>query len=106
MVFDQDIILPIKHVVDWRYIRQCMQEKLEKDVIHENSTRINYNYMVGYQVMLSNKSVYNTKLYLKALTLKLVAFLVYRCPERAHNLVRLRDHFIYRHWKSKIAILQ
>ena len=27
------------------------------------------------------------------------------CPERAHNPGWLREHFIYRHWKSKIVIL-
>ena len=35
-----------------------------------------------------------------------VACPVEGCPERAHNLGRLRDKFMYRHWKSKIEILQ
>ena len=29
-VFDQDMILPINHAADWRYIRQCKQAQIEK----------------------------------------------------------------------------
>ena len=28
------------------------------------------------------------------------------CLTRAHNLVRLREHFVYRHWNSNVEILQ
>ena len=32
--------------------------QIEKDVIRKNSTRIDYNYIVGYQVMIRNKAAY------------------------------------------------
>ena len=38
--------------------------------------------------------------------LKLVVCPVYGCPVRVINPGRLREHFMYRHWKSKVAILQ
>ena len=37
--------------------------------------------------------------------LKSVACLVDGCPERAHNPDRLRDNFMYPHWKAKVVIL-
>ena len=38
--------------------------------------------------------------------LTLVEFLVEGCPSRAPKPVRLHENFMYRHWKSKISILQ
>ena len=39
-------------------------------------------------------------------TLKSVECPVERCPERANTPGRLSKHFIYRHCKSKVAIMQ
>ena len=38
--------------------------------------------------------------------LKSVEFPVEGCPARAKNPERLREHFVFRHWKSKVAIFQ
>ena len=38
IVFGQYIILPIKHVADWRYMCQRKQAQIEKYSIHKNST--------------------------------------------------------------------
>ena len=38
--------------------------------------------------------------------LKLVDFPVEILPSRSNNPGRLREHFMYRSWKSKVAILQ
>ena len=38
--------------------------------------------------------------------LKLVVCPVDGFPERAHNPGRLREHFMYRHWKLNMEILQ
>ena len=65
MIFGQDMILPIKYVSDWEYIRHNKQEQIGKYSICENSTRIDYDYRVGYQVTLSNKSVYTKKITFK-----------------------------------------
>ena len=55
------MILPINHGVDWRYIYQQKQTKINKDVDRENTTRIDYNYIVGNKVMKNIKSEYNYK---------------------------------------------
>ena len=56
LVFGQYMILPINHVADCRYIRQRKQAQIDKDVIHENTTRICHNYRVGDKVMTLPKS--------------------------------------------------
>ena len=56
--FGWDMILKIKNVVDWRYIRQNKQVQVEKYFIHENSTRIDYDYRVGDRLILSTKTAY------------------------------------------------
>ena len=61
MIFGWDTILPIKHVADWRYIRQNKQAQIEKDIICKNSTKIDYDYIVGDQFILSYKSSYKYK---------------------------------------------
>ena len=38
--------------------------------------------------------------------LKSVVCPVYQCPAREINPGRLREHFMYRHWKSKVDIIQ
>ena len=38
--------------------------------------------------------------------LKLVECLVEGCLVKTNNPGRLRDHFMYQHWKSKVVILQ
>ena len=42
-LFFRYMILPINHVLDWRYIRQRKQTQINKDVNRENTTRINYD---------------------------------------------------------------
>ena len=58
IVFGRDVILPINHVADWRYIPQRKQAQIYKDAIIENTTRIDYDYGLGDKVMEKNKSVY------------------------------------------------
>ena len=49
------MILPINHVADWRYICQCKQTQINKYSIRENTTRIDYDYRVGDQVIMDKK---------------------------------------------------
>ena len=44
IVFGQEIILPINHVADWRYMRQSKQAQIDKDTIRENTTIIDHDY--------------------------------------------------------------
>ena len=55
------MILPINHVFDWRYTRHSKNVQTEKDVIHENTTIIDYNKKVGDKVTTRNKSAYKYK---------------------------------------------
>ena len=61
LVFGRDIILPINHLEDWRYIRQHKHTQIDNDVIQKNATRTNYNYRVGDKVTTLTKSDYKYK---------------------------------------------
>ena len=63
LVFGRDMILPINHVSDWRYIRQSKQAQIDNDVIHENTTRIDHDYRVGDKVTTKTKSAYKKILF-------------------------------------------
>ena len=58
LVFGRDMILPTNHVADWRYIRQRNKTQINKDVAHENTTRIDHDYRVGDKVTTKNRSAY------------------------------------------------
>ena len=51
VVFGRDMILPINHIADWKYMNQRKQVQMEKYLIRENSTRIDYDYRVRDRVM-------------------------------------------------------
>ena len=57
-VFGQDMILPINHILDCRYIRQRKQAQIEKYIICKNSTKIDYDYRFGDKVIIRNKAAY------------------------------------------------
>ena len=46
LVFGKYMILPIYHIVNWRYIRQQKQAHIEKYVIYKNCTIIDYYYNI------------------------------------------------------------
>ena len=52
------MIIPIKLIADWRYIRQNKQAQIEKDVIRKKSNQIEYGHRVGYKVLLRTKAAY------------------------------------------------
>ena len=52
------MILPMKHVADWRYIRQRKKAKIEKDVIRKNSNLIEYDHRFLDQLLLINIAAY------------------------------------------------
>ena len=61
IVFGRDMILPINHVADWRYICQIKQAQIDKYVIHENTTKTDHDYIVGDKVMTQTRSAYKLK---------------------------------------------
>ena len=55
------MIFLINNLANWRFICQRKQEKIEKYVIHKNSTRIDHKYRVVDQVMARKKVTLNMK---------------------------------------------
>ena len=47
------MIIPIKYEVDWELIRQQNQAQINKYNICENTHRVNYDYKVGDNFMLT-----------------------------------------------------
>ena len=54
LIFGRDMILPIKHRVDWELIRQRKKTKINKDNTCENKHRVDYDYKVRDKFMLTN----------------------------------------------------
>ena len=61
LVFGRDMILPINHVADRRYIRQRKQTQINKYLDRENTTRIDYDYRAGDKVLTKMRSAYKYK---------------------------------------------
>ena len=61
LVFGQDMILPINHVVDCKYGRQRKQTQIDHDDIQENAIRIDHDYRQGDKVMTRIKSAFKYK---------------------------------------------
>ena len=59
------MILPINHITNWISICQRKQEKIDKDVICENSTIFDNNDRIGDWVMVRKKKNLNMKHHLK-----------------------------------------
>ena len=58
LVFGSDIILLIKHKVDWELIRQQKQTQINKDNICENRKKVEHNYKVGDKFILNNNAAH------------------------------------------------
>ena len=58
MIFGRDMLLLIKHTVNWELICQRKQTHLNKYNISENIHRVDYNYKVGYEVILTKHNSY------------------------------------------------
>ena len=58
LIFGRDMILLIKHRVDWELIRQKKQTQINRDNTRENKQRVDYDYKVGDKVKLSNHTTY------------------------------------------------
>ena len=51
LIFRRDMILPIKHRVNWELIRQKKQMQSNRDNARENRHRVEYDYKVGDNVI-------------------------------------------------------
>ena len=52
------MIIPIKHKVYWELIRQKKQAQNNKNNMRENIHRVEYDYKVGYNVILTRHTSY------------------------------------------------
>ena len=58
LIFVCDIILPIKHTVDWEVTRQTKQTQINKYKIGKNRHRVDHNHKVGDNAMLTKHTAY------------------------------------------------
>ena len=58
LVFGRDMILPIKHRVDWELISQKNQSQINKYSIRKIKNSVDHDYKVGDNVMLNNHTAY------------------------------------------------
>ena len=53
MIFDRNMILPIKHMVGWEILRQLKQKNIYRDITRKNKHIFDYDYKLGYNIMLT-----------------------------------------------------
>ena len=58
LIFRRDMIILIKHKVDWELIHQQNQTQINKDNIYENNKRVEHDYKVVDKAMLENHAAY------------------------------------------------
>ena len=52
LVFGRDMILPIKHKVDWELLGHQEQRQINKHNIRENNKRVDHNSKARYKFMI------------------------------------------------------
>ena len=58
LIFGRDMIIPIKYRVDWVLLCQKKQMIINRDKTQENRNRVDYDYKVGDDVILTNNTAY------------------------------------------------
>ena len=58
LIFGRDIILPIKNKVYWELLHHQNQAQINKDNISKNRNRVDYDYKVIDNFMLTNQTAY------------------------------------------------
>ena len=61
LVLGQGVIFPINHIANWVYRRQRKQSQIGIVIICEKSTRIDYDYNIGYKFMVRRNQAYKYK---------------------------------------------
>ena len=56
LLFGRDMIPPINHMADCKYICQSKEAQIEKYLIRKKSNIFDYDYRFGDQVMIRNKT--------------------------------------------------
>ena len=55
LVFGRNAILNIKHISDWKHIRQPKQERINHTNKHKNMCRNNHQYKLGDKILVNRK---------------------------------------------------
>ena len=58
LVFGRDMVLPIKHIANWKLIRQSKQAQINYDNVRKNKNRLDHDYQVRYRSMIRNNVSY------------------------------------------------
>ena len=58
LVFGRDMVQPVTYVAEWKLIRNRKQTLIDKNNIRENSTRVEFDYIVGQRVLLLNTDIH------------------------------------------------
>ena len=59
LVFGHDLIIPIKHTVNWELIHQQNKTQINKDITRKNKNRVNHDCKVGDKVKINIHSSYD-----------------------------------------------
>lgn len=59
LVFQRDMLLPTKFLVDWTRIHQQKQKRIDESNRRENANRIDHTYNVGDKVLLTKPGLLN-----------------------------------------------
>ena len=54
LIFNMDMIIPIKFAVEWDTMRKRKQEIIDKNNIRKNSTRIEHDFKVGNKILIKH----------------------------------------------------
>ena len=98
LIFGRDIILPIKHRVDWELIRQQKQTQINRDNARENKYRLDYDYKVGDKVMVTDHTAYKYETIYKSHFMITQCFsngtvnLQYGPTKNRHNIRRIKPY--------------
>lgn len=57
LVFGRDMILPIRYLADWEYLRQVRQKQMTRDNQRENKNRLEHKYSEGDKVLLTKPGI-------------------------------------------------
>ena len=57
LVFSRDMLLNVKFIADWEAIRLRKQDLIDKNNARENSLRVDYDYQIGDQVLITSKDI-------------------------------------------------
>ncbi len=56
-IFGRDMLLDIPYLADWTKIGEYRQAQTDRNTLHENASRVNFNYAVRRHVMVQENGI-------------------------------------------------